>query len=877
MSLWRQLSRAFRTLTHRTASDQDVADEVSHFLEQTAASHVARGLSPDAALRAARIEMGGETATREQVRGYGWENLVERTLSDIRYALRRLRRNPGFTAVIVLTLGLGVGGTTAIFSAVNPILFEPLPYPEPDRVASLWEISNQGERVEGTFGMYQALAERNRSFESLAAYRIWQPTLTGLEQPERLIGQRVSASYFSALGATPALGRDFAAAEDQANGPGVVVLSDALWRRRFGGDRTIIGRQITLEGVPYSVIGVMPPEFENVLSPSAEIWSPLQYDIAEGRAWGHHLRTVGRLREDIDLETATTEANQLGAAVLAEQHPETYGDSVSFLASSLHADIIRGVRPALLAILGAVALVLVIACVNVTNLLLAKGVERRAEFALRAALGGEHARLIRQLLTENLVLVLLGGVVGMVVAFLGVRSIVRLSPADLPRVGAISVDAAVFGFGLLITTLIGLTFGLVPALRTARSNPQHSLGHGTRRTTGGHKRTRSILVIAEVALALILLVGCGLLFRSMERLFAVEAGFNPAGILTAQVQASGQRFSDDSSTFRFFAQALEAVRQIPGVTQAALTSQLPLSGDDDLYGARFEPPLTNDPGEVNGTFRYGVSPGYLETMGIPVRSGRSLNEQDDADAPPVVVISESMARRRLPGRDPIGLRLTVGGGTLYTIVGVVGDVKQLSLAGNETDAVYMNVNQWRFADNVMTVVVQARDKPEALGPAIRQAIWTVDKDQPIVRIATMETLVKASAAERRFALVVFEVFALVALVMAAAGIYGVLSGSVAERTREIGVRSALGASRGSILGLVLRQALHLTGIGVILGLIGAVRASQAIGAMLFGVSPLDVVTYAGVVGLLLAVSLIASAIPAWRAARVDPATTLRSE
>jgi putative ABC transport system permease protein len=439
------------------------------------------------------------------------------------------------------------------------------------------------------------------------------------------------------------------------------------------------------------------------------------------------------------------------------------------------------------------------------------------------------------------------------------------------------VDGAVLAFGFAVTTLIGLAFGLTPALQASRSDPQRALQRGSRRTTGGHRRVRSVLVVAEVALALVLLVSSGLLLRSLQRLFAVASGFDPANLLTMQVYTSGQRFTDDSTTYRFFAQALDAVRDVPGVTAAALTSQLPLSGDEHLYGAHFELNSPEDPGEVRGTFRYAVSPGYFETMGIPLRRGRLLDERDRAGATPVALISESMARRRLPGIDPIGQRLSVGESWLYTVVGVVGDVKQVSLALGESDAVYVTASQWHFADNAMSLVVRARGDAVALTPAVRKAVWSVDKDQPIVRVATMDDLVAASAAERRFALVVFEVFALAALILAAAGIYGVMSGSVAERFREIGVRSALGASRGNILALVVGQGMTLTGLGILLGLAGAVAASQLIVTMLFGVSRLDPPTYVGVIALLVLMAVIACGVPAWRAARVDPATTLRAE
>ena len=881
MPLWRQLTRGLRALIHRSAADQDVADEVQHYLEEATAAHLARGLSPDQAFRAARLELGGVTSVREQVRGYGWENAIERLLADLRYAARRLRVAPGFTATAILTLAIGIGGTTAIFSALNPILFESLPYPDPGRLVAVQEVNRDGSINQGTFGMYRALADRLRSFDAIAVLKPWSPIMTGTGQPEALDAQRVSAGYFHVLGRSPAMGRDFEASDDRLGGPNVVILNDGLWRRRFGGDSGIVGHPITLQEArgfatddQYVVIGVMPSGFENVLAPAAALWAPLQYDMAQGRAWGHHLRTVGRLKPGIALDRAAGEVDQSGRAVLTELHPETYGPGVTLRTTSLQDDITRGVRPALLAILGAMTLVLLIACVNVANLLLARGVQRRGEFALRAALGAGSRRLVRQLLTESLLLAMLGGALGMAAAMLGVRALVALSPPGLPRAGAIHVNAAVFVFGLSVTALVGLAFGLIPAFQAAKSGPHQGLQAGSTRTAGTHRKTRGALVVAEVALALVLLVSSGLLLRSLNRLFAVEAGFDPSQLLTMKVQTAGRRFWSDSTTFRFFAQALEEARRVPGVTAAAMTSQLPLSGDRDEYGAR---PDAQSP-QGFSVFRYAVSPRYLETMGIPLKRGRALEERDGAGAPPVIVISESLVRHLFERQDPIGQRVFVGPaiGEPYTVVGVVGDVKQQSLAADEAAAVYIPATQWHSADDAMSLVVRTRGDPAAVAPAIRQAVRSADKDQPIVRVAMMDDLLAASAAERRFALILFEAFALAALVLAAAGIYGVLSGSVAERTREIGVRSALGASREKILALVLRQGLGLTALGVALGLAGALGATRALVAMLFGVSRFDPVTYLGVVALLASVSLIACALPAWRAACVDPASTLRT-
>jgi putative ABC transport system permease protein len=868
----------------RRHREEELDEELRSHLEMAVRDRIERGETLEEAEAAVRREFGNVGLVKEVTREMWGGMWLDQLLQDIKYGLRFLRRGPGFTLVAVLTLALGIGASTAIFSAVNPILFAPLPYPHADRVMMIWDFAVDGSRLYPTFGTYRELVERSRSFEAIAVMRPWQPTMTGKAEPERLDGQRVSASYFQVLGVPPALGRDFDPSDDQINGTKVAILSDGLWRRRFGGDSTIIGHQIMLDANLYTVIGVMPRAFENLLAPSAQLWTPLQYDKSlppEGREWGHHLRMVGRLRSGVGTDQAKRELNTIARTPVQEfSRPPHASLENGLIMNSLQDDMTSGVKPALLAILGAVLLVLLIACVNVTNLLLARGAQRRGEFAMRAALGATRARLIRQLLTESLLLATIGGVLGMVIAAFGVSALVALSPPGLPRASAIGVDGTVFAFAFGITTLVGLLVGLIPALHASRADLRTGLQQSSRHTAGGHQLTRRILVVAEVALALVLLVSAGLLLRSMQRLFAVDPGFDTSRLLTMQVQTSGHRFDKDT-THRFFAQSLEAVRQVPGVTAAAFTSQLPLSGDlEDGYGTHFESSPTGNPEADTSALRYAVSPGYFETMAIPLRRGRLLNEHDVADAPTVVLISESLAKSKFLNQDPIGQRLRIGpsDGPWGTIVGVVGNVKQTSLVVSQSDAVYITTAQWHlFVDKALWIVVRARVDAAALAPAIKQAIWSVDKDQPIVRVATMDDLLAASAAERRFALILFEAFGIVALVLAATGIYGVLSGSVTERTREIGVRLALGASRGNILALVFRQGMTLTGFGVALGLCGALIASQAIITLLYGVSRLDPIAYLGVIALLVGVSVIACWVPAWRAARVDPSITLRSE
>ena len=837
------------------------------------------GMTPEEALHAARRQFGNQTLLREVSREVWGFNALETLIRDLRYGVRALRKNPGFTLAAVLTLGLGIGATTAIFSALNPILFEPLPYPHAERIVSVWDFRAGGAPLQVTFGTFREVSERARSFDALAAMNAWQPTVTGGGEPERLEGQRVSADYFRVLGVLPAVGRDFDPPEDEPGGRNVVVLGDALWRRRFGGDAAVVGREIRLDDSLYTVVGVMPKEFENVPAPSAQLWAPLQYDTSlppEGHEWGHHLGMIARLRAGVRLDQARRELDAISRApVPGFSRPAHAALDQGLMIRSLQDDVTAGVKPTLLAVLGAVSLLLLIACVNVTNLLLARGAQRRREFAMRVALGATRARLVRQMLAESLLLSSVGGALGLLAAKLGVDALVALSPAGLPRAAAIGVGGTAFAFAAAVTTLVGLLVGLATSLPVSRVDLRAGVQQSSSRVAGGQRLTRRALVVAEVALALVLLVSAGLLLRSLERLFAVDPGFDASHLLTMQVQTSGRRF-DKETTDRFFAQALEAVRRVPGVGAAGFTSQLPLSGDSDEYGALFE---GDPPGTAYNVFRYAVSPGYLETTGIPLRRGRLLDEHDTEGAPPVVVISESLAKIKFGDQDPIGRRVHIGptDRPRFTIVGVVGDVKQVSLAKSQPEAVYIPTTQSWFVDSALSLVVRARGDAAALAPAVRQAIWSVDKDRPVARVATMEGLLDRSAAERRFALVLFEAFGAAALVLAAVGIYGLLSGSVTERTREIGVRLALGATRRDILSLVVRQGMKLAGLGVVIGLAGAAAASHALVSLLYGVSRLDPATYLGVVALLVIVSAVACWLPAWRASRVDPSITLRAE
>jgi len=883
VSLWRQLTRGVRVLLRRDAADGDVANEVAHYLDEAADAFAARGLSPEDARRAARMEVGSATAVREQIRDAGWEDRVATVAADVRYGLRRLRRDASFTIVSVITLALGIGATTAIFSAIHPILLDPLPYPRASRVVSIADQTGDFRPADVTFGTFREVLARSRSFDALAVMRAWQPTIVGGATPERLEGQRVSAAYFRALGVDPIVGRAFDEADDRVNGPHVVVIADGLWRRRFAGDPGIVGRPVALDGASFTVVGVMPPAFENVLAPAAEVWAPLQYDTSlppDGREWGHHLKMIGRLRGDAGVDRVRTELERIAKTPLPGLPRVPWASLGNGLAvASLQDAVTRDVKPALVAVLGAVLLLLAIACVNVTNLQLARGAERRGEFAMRAALGAGRGRLVQQLVIESVMLALAGGALGLTVADAGVRALLTLVPSELPRAGAIRLDGAVFVFALAVAAAVGLVTGLVPAIYASRSDLVAGL-QSAARIGRRHQTARRTLVVSEIGLAIVLLVGAGLLLHSLTRLFAIAPGFAPAHVVAMQVQTAGARLAAPDATHRFFAAALDAVRAVPGVESAGFSSQLPLSGTQDMYGTRFETSPDEQTDAASGAFRYAVTPGYLDAMGIALVRGRAFDAHDVAGGPAVALVSESLARSRFPDGEVLGRRLQVGANNSpwRTVVGVVGGVRQVSLALGAGDAVYMPDVQWEaYTDRAMWLVVRTRGDAGALAPAIRNAVWSVDKDQPIVHVSTMESLVARSAGQRRFALLLFEAFALVALALAAVGIYGVLSGSVTERTREIGVRAALGASRGDILALVARQAMTLTAVGVAVGLAGAAAASRALVTLLFGTSPLDPITYAGVAAVLAVVSALACTIPAVRASRVDPAITLRSE
>jgi len=885
--LLRQVRRGVSALFSPARADAETDNEVRDFVRRRIAELGREGMPYKDALRQATIEVGGVTATREEVRASGWEHGVDTLFSDVRYALRRLRRDPVFTLVAAITLAVGIGSATAIFSAVNPILFRALPYPGAERIVTISDRAQSGAASEPTYGTYEELASRSRSFESLSAADLWRPSLTGTDEAERLQGQRVSASYFHTLGVLPAVGRSFDRAEDAPGSARVAVLSDRLAKRRFGGADSLVGASITVNGEPFTVIGIMAPGFLDILSPSTDIWAPLQAQpraAPNAREWGHHYRIVGRLKRDVDVNVARRELATIASRPLPSDFARVpwAGLENGLLVRGLQEDVTAGARPALIAVVAAAAMLLLIACVNVANLLLARSRRRRAEFALRSALGAERKRLVRQLLTEAVMLAMIGGGLAFVVAQAGVGALVTLSPPGLPNVDLVRVDAAAFGFGLILTTIVGVTVGLMPALSASRADVRGGMQGVSRTVASGRGAARGALVISEVALALVLLVGAGLLSRSLDRLLAVSPGVQTERVLTMQVVDAAGRNRSDQERLSFYEQAVAAVRNVPGVTGAALTSQLPLSGDLDAYGYTFAAFPERQPGEDGAAMRYSVTADYLRVMGIPLLRGRLLDESDRADGPASFLISESLARLMFGDADPIGQRVRFGpdsdGSRPWgTVVGVVGDVKQQSLASLNSAAFYVASAQWRWVDPVQSLVVRTSGEAAAMTNAVRRAVWSVDRNKPITRVATMEQLVWRTGSDRRFASVIYGTFAVAALLLAAVGLYGVVSGLVAERTREFGIRSALGATRGEIVRGVLANGLLFTAIGVAIGVAGASATSRLLETLLYGISRADPSTYAGVIALLGTVAVLACWAPARRAAAVDPAVTLRSE
>ena len=800
-------------------------------------------------------------------------------LHELRFALRQLRRRPLYAGIVVLTLAVGIGATSAVLSVANPVLFRPLPYPDPDRLVLLGEIERSGDfSITMGYPTFTDLVRDVPSIESGAALSGWGPILRGESESEQLFGQSVSASYFKLLGVRMLHGRDFTPAEDSPGQNRVVVLGHGLWRRRFGGDPAAVGRTVTLGPYDYTIIGVLPSSFESLLSPESQIWRPLAYNdtLPQACRTCRHLRVIARLKNDTPREQ--TQAELATVASRLQQDYSTEYAIQGIRAESLKDLLVREVKPALLLMLGAGLFVLAIACANVGNLVLARTTEREHELTLRSALGAGQWRLIQQLIVESAVLCLTGAAAGLLLAKLGLSAMIGLSPADLPRLDSVALDWRIVLITLGATMLVALVVAVVPGVLSLSRATSPVAARSM--TTGRRQRQlTAALVVTEISLAFMLLSGAGLLTRSLSRVLSVEPGFEPSNLLTMSTTASGSRYQSDTAVWLMQRQLLDVIGVIPEVESVALASQIPLSGDYDRFGVVIEDQPLDNPEEAPVADRYTVSPGYLEAMRIPLRRGRGLTEQDRGGAVPVALINENFARLKWSGTDPIGKRIRVGGpeAPWRTIVGVVGDVKHIGLDDTQAPQFYTPSEQWMWAENGMQLVIRTSGEPIELIRPVRAAIASVDPAIAVSDVATAEERIAVSVADRRLIMRLFEAFAGVALLLAAAGIYGLLSRRVAERHRELGIRSALGATRQRILGLVTRDGGRLALIGVGLGFGAALGLSRLLEGLLFNVAPRDPVTLSLAAVLLGSVALVACLVPAWRAARVDPIEALRSD
>ena len=801
--------------------------------------------------------------------------MLDSLRQDLRYALRQLRSHPGFAAVVLLTLGLGIGANTAMFSVVDAVLLRPLPYPDASRLVLLQGhkegIGNEAASVPD-FVDWKA---QSRSFSGMTAFAGASLNLAGGDgrPPERLIAARVTSDFFRTLGVGPSPGRGFTAAENRPGAGKVVVLAHSLWNDRFGGDPDVVGRAITLNGEPYTVVGIAAPGFA---FPSwAQAWTPVAPQPGspgQGRR-SDFLGVVGRLAPGATLKAARADMAAIGQR-LERQYPAT-NTGWSVAVTPLRERIVGDVRPALLVLLGAVGLVLLIACANVANLLLARGAARRRELAMRAALGAPRRRLVGQLLAESLVLSLLGAALGLLLAFWATRALVGLDPAALPRLGEVHVDGAVLLFALgaaLVTTAL---FGLAPALRLTRTDLRRELVEGGR-SAGG--RGRSVLdrglVAGQVAIAVVLLVGAGLLIRSFASLQGVNPGFRTRGVLTARVSLPDHRYPDDPRVRAFWNDLLARLGGLPGVTRAGVTSDLPLQSGSYL-SFRVEGRPAPGPDVVQDAVVCSVGGDYFRTLGIPLVRGRLTDARDGSEDRPVAVIDRAMARRYWGGEDPIGDRISFDGNRWYTIVGVVGNVRTESLDRPGYPHAYLNYRQ--SPRHGMALALHTDGDPAALAGAVRAAVGQLDPTLPVYDVRTMREIIETSILRPRFDVMTLGTFAGLALLLALIGIYGVLSYAVSVRLRELGIRMVLGADRGATLRFVLRLGMAPVLAGVAVGLAGAVLAVRVLSGLLYGVSPLDPVTFVLVPAALVAVAALACWLPAWRATRVDPVHALRSE
>jgi predicted permease len=886
-----KLPLRLRSLLRGPLVEQELSEELRFHLETLIEENTTRGMTPGDARYAALRELGGVEQIKEECRDMRRVNLIENTLQDVRYGLRQLRRSPGFTAVAALTLALGIGANTAIFSVVEGVLLAPLPYEQPDRLVAIWESNPRFPHVWICYPNFRDWQRTARSFQQMAAFT-WQGyDLTSPGTPAHIDGKPISAGFFTTLGVRLALGRDFTPQEDQPGGAPVVIISNRLWRNRFAGSPQVLGKFLTLNGVDYTITGVLRPGFE--FEDDADAYTPFgQGDptFLNDRADHDGILAIARLKRGVSVAQAHAEMSRIqnGLDQLYPDADRDLGTDVVPLKQQIVGDARDGfkTRGTLLLLLGAVGLVLLIACANVASLLLARSATRRREFAIRLALGANRARVVRQLITESLLLSLAGGSLGLVVAIWGVRPVLAALPGGLPRSEEIGVNTPVLLFMVGVSITVGILFGLAPALKSSNPDLEASLKEGGRGSTSAHHRAQSSLVIVQMALTLVLLVGAGLLFRTIHHLWEVNPGFDTQNVITFRAGVPRSLMKTASSTRIAYQQLIERIRSIPGVQAADFTGAVPLTGQGGTmpFWIGSQKPVSLQAAPRLLMFLTG--PDYLRTMRIPLLRGRFFSVEDTIESPCVVAIDSVFTRMYFPGRDPLGQTITFGLNPVgpCRIVGVVGHVRNLlDDPGTLTqDQAYFPLSQdpdqWVPVNYPnMTIVVRTRLASAVLMPAIKRAVYGAGREQPVYNIETMQEIASQSMASQRFPMILLGVFAALALLLASVGIYGVISYSVTQQVHEIGIRMALGARRRDVRRMVVRQGATVALQGVALGLIAAFGLTRLIAHMLFGVSAHDPLTFGGVASLLVLVALVACYIPARRATQVDPMVALRYE
>ena len=884
----RTLNRFFtriRNFATRGRGEERLREELEQHVALQTDENVGLGMSPGEARRQALLKLGALEAVRERYFAEKSLPILECLQQDFRFALRQLRKSPGFTTVAVLTLALGIGANTAVFSILYSALLKPLPYRDASRLMVLNETTPNVGVVSVSYPNFLDWRAQSHTFSEMAALDTVAFNLSGVTEPESISGLAVSPNFLAMMGIRPVIGRDFETAEEQSGTAPVAILSYSLWQRRFGGEASALGRNIVLDGRDFTIVGVLPSDFlvpsnGDVLIPIG-VWITNHAEEAHGRADRGDMTIMGRLAPGISLKQATADMEAIEAQ-LAKEYPaadDHYGVAVQTLRDAL----VGQTRPALLVLFAAVTFVLLIACANVANLFLVRGTGRTKEMAVRMALGASTSRIFAQMLTESLVVSVLGGLFGLGVAFAGVRGIGRLIPAALLPGGTVGLNIPVLFFTAGIVLLAALVFGITPALRWNRTDVQSELKDGNRSSSAStaHSRVRGALVITEAALALVLLVGAGLMMKSLYRLLHVDPGFRPNQLLTMTISLRPDQYSKDAAVRNFWQQVLQRVRELPGVESAAVATHTPMTDRHGRADVTIEGMGEPIPGHYPHPEVHNVSPGYLQTLGITLLRGRSFTEADTEDAPPAAMVNQRLANEFFPNDDPIGKRFMFGHADTerqvkwFTIVGVAGDTKLYGLGNLSRLEVYVASRQ--SPSGRMDLIVKSGIDPAALTSAVRSAVYSVDKDQSIASIATMQELVNNSLATRRMTLVLLGLFSALALMLGAIGIYGVISYSVAQRTREIGVRMALGAPRGGVFRMVIGEGVKLAATGMVIGILAALGLARLMSSLLYQVSAADFQTFTVVAVLLLLVALAASFIPARRAISVEPIMALRYE